>query len=262
MAPPRKCACETTRKNRTTSGSVMNGNFSSNGGGLQSKLVGGGDRNQVLLNGVLDEFRTVMHVDFPHEVVFVHIHCFDAQVEMNCNLLYRQSLSKQLEHLTLPGAQAIVAGLRSASVLDVTGDDLSQNVRTQIAVTLVHYFDRMHQLRSGRVLHDVPRSSGFETTGYQLLFIMHREDQNLYRFIRLAYAPGGFEAVQVGHLDIHEHNVRMQQTSLFNGLTSVTRFAHHLDGLLGSENRPDAFAIERVIVTEEYSDLACHRRGP
>src|SRR5438477_3925183 len=113
--------------------------------------VAGGDGDQTLLNGVLDELRAVVDVDLPHEIVFVDIDGFDAEVQQRRDLLYRQAFGKQLENLALAGAQAVVAGARALRVLYVSTDHFAEHAGTQISLSAVNGVDREYQLGGGRV---------------------------------------------------------------------------------------------------------------
>ena len=70
------------------------------------------DCDKFLFNGVFDELGAVVHVDFFHEVVFVHVHGLHAEAQSSCDFLHRQSFRQKFQDLSFTRAQAIVTGLR------------------------------------------------------------------------------------------------------------------------------------------------------
>ena len=66
--------------------------------------------------------------------------------------------------------------------------------------------------------------------------------------------PRGFEAVELGHPDVHQDDVRSQRANLVDRVAAVGRLADDLDLRLGVEDHPEAGADERLVVDEQNAD--------
>ena len=109
----------------------------------------------------------------------------------------------------------------------------------------------MNQVRPWGVLQNVPGGAGVQTSRDHFLLFIHREDQHLDFLVGLLDAARGLESAQVGHRNIHQHNIRVQLVSLADGLSPVMGLAYYLDGAFVLEDRLDALAEQGVIVTDQ-----------
>ena len=77
------------------------------------------------------------------------------------------------------------------------------------------------------------------------------------RIARLLRDPAcGLEAVDAGHLDVHQHDIGLQPLRDRDGLLPVACLADDLDVVLGLEDQPEAGAHQRLVVGEDDAD--CH----
>ncbi len=72
---------------------------------------------------------------------------------------------------------------------------------------------------------------------------------------------GGLVAVEHGHTQVHQHEVRLQPDRERYRLRAVCRFADHLDIRGRLEQRDDSAADDRMIVGDEHADHAVTRVG-
>src|SRR5215469_12316561 len=79
--------------------------------------------------------------------------------------------------------------------------------------------DRLHQM-----LVD-PRLLGALAIGF-LAPARERDDRGTGSELQLPNAPGGIEAVQPRHADVHEDHVRLECLNNFNRLDSVARLTY------------------------------------
>ena len=67
-------------------------------------------------------------------------------------------------------------------------------------------------------------------------------------------APRGLDAVELGHADVHQHDVGLERADLLDGVEPVGGLAHHLEVVLGVEDHAEAGADERLVVGDQQSD--------
>ena len=112
--------------------------------------------------------------------------------------------------------------------------------------------DAGDQLLGGRVLEQEAAGAGAQGLVDVLVEVEGRQDQHP----DLARALGhhlarGLEPVEVGHADVHEHDVGPQRARRAHRLGAVLGLAHHLDVLLGVEDHAEAGAHEGLVVGEQ-----------
>ncbi len=72
--------------------------------------------------------------------------------------------------------------------------------------------------------------------------------------------PGGFQAVEQRHRDVHHHHGGTKFSGQGHRLAAGFRFADHLDIPFGFQQGPKAFADNRVVFRQQNSD-AFYGRG-
>ena len=70
----------------------------------------------------------------------------------------------------------------------------------------------------------------------------------------LSDSAGGLDPVQVGHADIHQHDVGPQRPGGLDRLTPVAGLANDLEVGLGVEDHAEACADERLVVGDQDAD--------
>ena len=64
---------------------------------------------------------------------------------------------------------------------------------------------------------------------------------------------GGFDAVEHGHPDVHQHHIRAQPRGEFDGLAAVEGFTDDGDPVLAGEDVGDGLADQRLVVDHEHA---------
>jgi hypothetical protein len=115
--------------------------------------------------------------------------------------------------------------------------------------------DGLDQVSGAYVLQQVARGTCFQESKHVLIIVVGSEDQTggggtdrLFLFRR-------FNAVQLGHGDIHKDHVRMPLDCQFNSLQSIVSLSHNLKILIAFQKLPSTFPHKYVIVSKQNSDL-------
>src|SRR5262245_27939164 len=106
-----------------------------------------GNLDEPFLNGVSDEFRAIVDVDFAHQVVFVHVDGFHADIQAYSDLFDGVTFRQELQNLTFSRRKPVVAGLWSPrGVLHIPRHNFLQYHWTKVALTLHHGLNRINKL--------------------------------------------------------------------------------------------------------------------
>jgi hypothetical protein len=143
----------------------------------------------------------------------------------------------------------------------VTGDLLDDppgDRRRQQRLPLGHDPDGGEEVLWGGRLQQEP--AGTDLQGLEHVVALEGgEDQHPGLVAALAEdPPGGLQAVQPRHLDIHQHHGRAVPADRVDSLLAVLGLGHDLDAGLGLQNQPEAPADQRLVVGQDYGD----RRDP
>ena len=71
--------------------------------------------------------------------------------------------------------------------------------------------------------------------------------------------PRGRDAVDPGHADVHQHDIRPQRRRLGHRLVAVRRLAHHVDVRLDLEDHPEPGPHQRLVVDDQHADRGRRR---
>ena len=66
--------------------------------------------------------------------------------------------------------------------------------------------------------------------------------------------PGGLDAVQARHADVHQHDVRVKLPGRSNGFEAVLGLADHLKLRVGVKDKAEATPDERLVVGYQDTD--------
>ena len=114
--------------------------------------------------------------------------------------------------------------------------------------------DDLHELLRSGILDDVPHGSGLDPMKDAFIVGIGRQHEDLDIPSFLDQKTSGPDAVQLGHLDIHEHHIRPQGFDLLVGLLPVSGLADHFQ--VGFVLKDDAQTLpeQTLIVRDQQSN--------
>lgn len=71
----------------------------------------------------------------------------------------------------------------------------------------------------------------------------------------LAQQTRGFQAVDAGHGDVQQHQIRMQVVALLQHLLAVFGLADHLDVRMFTQQHAQALARQRLVIGDQHPHL-------
>jgi hypothetical protein len=108
--------------------------------------------------------------------------------------------------------------------------------------------DRPEELAREAALAQVGRSSGFESFGRVARRGGGRHDDDPGPRGDVPHALGRLEPIEDGHVEIHEHDVRLKQGGEVDRLLAVVRVAGDLQPAVGLKRDRQRFGEQRVVV--------------
>ena len=159
----------------------------------------------------------------------------------------------QPEHLALARREGVRA-LRGAHL----PEQLRGDHRRDEGAAGAHGADGGEDLGARRAFQQVPLGAGLEGAEDPLVGIERRQHHHLHGRIGGAQAADGLDAVERGHLQIHQHDVRPQPGRLGHGLGAGAGLADHLEIRLRSQHGREPVADHRLVVGQEDADGLSH----
>ena len=114
--------------------------------------------------------------------------------------------------------------------------------------------DRLHQVIRPGIFEQIAQRAGLDGRKDLVVGGKAGQHQDAHAGWLRRDLPCGFDAIHLGHHQVHQDHVGVQRLSLGDGLGSVARLADHLDVALGREQRADAFADDGVVVNNHNSN--------
>src|SRR4030095_5359212 len=111
----------------------------------------------------------------------------------------------------------------------------------------------MQEIAGYLALEDIALNAGFKSAGHVDVFLMLSEKNGLGLGKGFGDFASRIQAIQHGHADIHDHNIRLECLHPLYGLAAIRSFANHLQALT-LEQRAKALADEHVIVCQHYAN--------
>ena len=105
----------------------------------------------------------------------------------------------------------------------------------------------------GSSLRTKPLAPALERLVDVFVEVEGREDQDPGGGIGREDAPGGLEAVELRHADVHQDDGRVKALRLAHCLEPVARLGHHLDVLLAGQQHAEPGAHHRLVVGDEHA---------
>ena len=136
-----------------------------------------------------------------------------------------------------------------------------------------HLANRGHHLASTCVFEDVASRANPQRLEQVIRIFGKGHDQDADAWQLFFDRPRCHEAIDVGHADVHEHQVRLQPARQLDGFAPGGGLADHFEVRLGLEHRPESKPRQLVIIGDDdptragpwrraFRRLVLHARPP
>jgi hypothetical protein len=105
-----------------------------------------------------------------------------------------------------------------------------------------------------------PGGAGMQGAEDVVVLLEGGEDEDLRAGGSPGEFTGGGDAVEVGHADVHQHDIGREPTRSFDGLASGRCLPDDLDGGVGGEEFDETGAHQVVVVGDQDAGHVCWPR--
>ena len=211
------------------------------------------EADEAFADGVLDEFRAVVEVEFLHEVGAVGFDGFDGDDELFGDLAVGEAVGDEGEDFAFAFGEAVeaVLGFAFGGALDVVGEDVAGDGGGEVGFAGGGGADAFDEVFGGGVFEDVAAAAGAEDFVEVGVVVVHGEGDDADGGEEVVDASGGGDAVEFGHADVHHDDVGLELFGKGDGFEAVFGFADDFEVGFGVEEEADAAADDGVVVGEE-----------
>ena len=116
----------------------------------------------------------------------------------------------------------------------------------------------LQRRRAQVLLVDVRRRARGGGVQREVRRVVRRAQEDDGRGVRLEDAARRLDAVHLGHVDVHQHEVRLERRGELDRLCARRRLAHELEALGAPQHRPGRHPEGRLVVDEQHGDGRVH----
>jgi hypothetical protein len=179
----------------------------------------------------------------------------DADEQLGGDLLVAESAADQGQHFSLAIGQDVERRARGhgrTRPIDELADEPAGDAGRQQRLARRHDLDRPDQLDRLDVLEEEAAGAGSQGIDDVLVELEGREDQHpdVVECGVSSDLAGRLDAVDLRHLDVHEHHLRPLRPGQLNRVATVGGHTDHLDTGLGVEQHAEAGAHQSAVVRE------------
>ena len=204
-----------------------------------------------------------MHAQLEHDVGAVCFGSVDADAEERGNFLVGFTFGQELENFAFARSQAWTlrpVAIGGSACEFVLGDSAG-NASGEIRLVETCGIDGGEEDTVGFILEDVSASASFHNLVNEIVRFVHGEDKDLRGRGGDAHAARGFDAVEEGHADIEDGDIRFKPGGFFDGFTAVGGFGANLPAGARLEKSAEASANYGVIIRDQDAK-GWHQRSP
>ena len=183
-------------------------------------MLGGDD---VVADGVVDEFGYGMETQFEHDVGAMGFGSIHADVEERSDFLVRFAFGEELKDFSFAGSKAGARGLGGRVRRIALGKRIGQASGEERLVPACGV-NGVEQSLVSFVLEDVAAGAGFDGLQEQVGGLVHSEDEDFGGGRGGANAADGPYAVEERHGDIEDDDVRFECQGFFDGVAAIGGF--------------------------------------
>jgi hypothetical protein len=134
-------------------------------------------------------------------------------------------------------------------------EHLASDHRVQGGFTGMYSSDGCDQIASPHVFEQITCCPSFNQSEYVLVVIVGGQDEHSSARRDDFDLFGGPNAVELGHINVHERNVGLVFLSQANGLSTITSLGHYQEVFFPLQEFASALSHKVVIVSHEDCDL-------
>jgi hypothetical protein len=190
-----------------------------------------------------------VEVELEHDVGTMGFGGVDADVEESGDFLVAFAFGEELEDFTLARSEAGAGGF--GGVGGIRDDGGFGNAGGEEGFVPTEGLDGVEENAVGFVLEDVAAGAGFDDLLDEIVRLMHGEDENFGGGRGFADLAGGFDAVEKGHADIEDGDVRLVLGGFFDGVSTVGGFGTDLPAGARLEESAEAGTDNGVIIGDQ-----------
>ena len=206
--------------------------------------------NDVIADGVVDEFSEGMEVELEHNVRAVGFGGVDADAENRGNFLVGFALGEELKDFAFAGGEAEARAGRVGGGGGV-GSGGTGDPGGEVGLALADGVDGGQENAVGVVFQDISAGAGIDNLLNEVVRLVHGEDQDFSGRRGGANTAGGFNTVEKGHTDIEDRNVRLEFGSFVDSVAPVCGFGADLPAGAGFEKGAQASTNHGMIIRDE-----------
>src|SRR5689334_14874801 len=222
-------------------------------------------RQQSELQGELYVVRTVRETQLLMDSLLISVHGFRADVKPLADLGSREALCDETKDILLALCElveSLAIDLFGVLFRQVLREDARRR-RPDIDVAVRDRSHRIDQLAVSRALHQIPGGTRLHERHEVILLSVHGEHENLRGNALLHDLLRRSGAIEIGHGQVHHHDVRLEALGQRDRLIAVLGLANHLDVLGRAQHRLESGAHDRMVIGQNHSNhVPRHRPSP
>lgn len=206
--------------------------------------------DDVVADGVVDQFGQGMEIEFQHDVGAMSLGGFDGDTEEGGDFLVGFAFGEKLKDFAFSGGEARARGAGGICGGVIEGGGAG-DARGEVRFVLASGVDRSQENAVSVVFEDVGASAGVHDLLNEVVGFVHGEDKNFGFRGGSMDAASGFDAVEERHADIEDGDIRFDASGFFGGVAAIGGFGANLPAGAGFEKRAQAGANDGVIIGDE-----------
>src|SRR6266581_2912079 len=217
------------------------------------------DFDQTLPNGVENGLGAVVDVELLVHVADVVAHGLLADLQLVRDLLVGHPRGQHLENLDLARREPVVELFRGRGAREQLENPIGDRAGHH-PLAGYHRQDTGDDRAGLRVLEHVTAGAGFQRLDHVVVGFEGGQHQDFDLRVLGDDAAGRLDAVEVGHLDVHQHDVRLRGEGDLDRVEAIDGFADDGDAVIAVEQSGQSRPEKRLVVRDHHP-RGLDRRG-
>ena len=182
----------------------------------------------------------------------------DAEIQEIGDVFVGFAFGDELKDFALARSEKVVSvfGTATFEFTDVVVEQNFADGGAEERFAFGYSVNGLDEVGLGGVFQKVAFGAGFERAEDVAFVGMHAEHDDGNFGIGLRHLKGGFDAVEIGHADVHHDDVGLQGFCQGDGFAAVVGFADYREVGLLLDEETQAAAHKLVVVGEEDADFS------